>query len=93
MAGSDFCQAAGFPGHFVGVGARGFIAPLWIVDDHQAFELAKRFYHSVLDNDVPVGQALQEERARYQADGPTTPLAYVYYGNPVLRLQHTLHKS
>lgn len=93
MAGADFGQAAGFPGLLVHAGVHGFIAPLWTVDDGLARGIAERFYQATLGENSPVGHALQEQRARYQPKHSTTELAYVYYGNPALRLRYTRPKT
>jgi hypothetical protein len=33
-----------------------------------------------------VGEVLAAERANYAAEGSATPMAYIYYGHPNLRL-------
>jgi CHAT domain-containing protein len=80
-------QAAGFPGDLIRGGALGFIAPLWDVDDALALQIAQNFYTATLGDGQPVGDVLYAERARYQPAGSTTPLAYIYYGHPRLRLK------
>jgi hypothetical protein len=89
MAGAEFCQAAGFPGLLLRAGVHGFIAPLWMIDDGLARGIAERFYEATLQASSPVGHALRKERAQYQPEHSTTALAYVYYGNPSLRLRDT----
>ncbi len=86
MPGTSLGQAAGFPGVLVRGGARGFLAPLWEVDDQPARAFAEAFYEATLGQNRPVAEILQAQRNTYRAGGPTTPLAYVYYGNPSLRL-------
>jgi CHAT domain-containing protein len=87
-AGESLGQAAGFPGILVRGGARGFIAPLWQVDDKLAREMAENFYEETFKQQKTVGEVLQSRRCRYDRDGSTTPLAYVYYGHPALRLNY-----
>lgn len=79
-------HAGGFPGILVRRGALGFIAPLWDVHDDLARTLAETFYSETLERRQPVGAVLQAQRAMYKDDS-TTPMAYIYYGHPALRLQ------
>ena len=79
-------HAGGFPGILVRRGALGFIAPLWEVDDDLARAHAETFYSETLERKQPVGAVLHAQRAEYK-DGSTTPMAYIYYGHPALRLQ------
>ena len=78
----------GFAATFVRSGCRGFIGPLWEVDDVVARELATRFYEGVAQGVGPA-ELLRRERARFireeghtGIDPPTTLTAYVYYGHP-----------
>ena len=79
----------GLAAAFLEAGARGFIAPLWSVNDQVAKDTAVRFYQEVVTGKRPVGEVVRELRARFnefpQRDQPT-PLAYVYYGHPGLLL-------
>lgn len=74
---------------FLGVGARGFLAPLWSVDDAFARQIALDFYRYTLLEGRTVGEALRLVRGLYATVGDrtqSTPLAYAYYGHPDLRL-------
>ena len=77
----------GLAAAFLEAGARGFIAPLWSIDDQVAKDTAVRFYEQTVTGKRPVGEVVRELRARFnefpQRDQPT-PLAYVYYGHPGL---------
>ena len=84
--GASLGMPAGFPGAFVGGGAQGFIAPLWEVVDVQAHDLALAFYAAVFKDGRRVGEVLRELRRGYDRSKHTTPLAYIYYGHPMLRL-------
>ncbi len=79
----------GLASAFLAVGCRGFLAPLWAVEDDLARDLALDFYRYTLGDGLTVGAALRRLRGRF-ANIPgrtrTTPLAYVYYGHPDLRL-------
>jgi hypothetical protein len=79
-------HAGGFPGILVRRGALGFIAPLWEVDDDLARVHAETFYCETLERKQPVGAVLHAQRATYKEES-TTPMAYIYYGHPALRLQ------
>lgn len=78
----------GLAGAFIRSGARGFVAPLWNVDDDLALSLSSAFYNRVLDNGESVGEALRMMRQTFtQGSARTaTPLAYVFYGHPGLCL-------
>ncbi len=74
---------------FLGSGSRGFIAPLWLVDDTLAHDLALEFYEMTIGEGIAAGEALRRMRQHYdpKATKPlSTPLAYVFYGHPDLRL-------
>lgn len=85
-AGSRLGQMSGFPGVLIRNGVSGFIAPLWEVNDAVAAKVAERFYERALDKGEPVGETLRAIRAAPRMDDSITPLAYVYYGHPALRL-------
>jgi hypothetical protein len=89
-AGTSFGQAAGFPATLVRRGVLGFVAPLWDVDDALARAFAERFYKDTLTGAETVGAVLRAGRAAYRPDQSTTPLAYIYYGHPALRLTNSL---
>lgn len=84
--GKELGDMAGFPGSFVATGCLGIIAPLWDVKDEVAYALAVGFYRLVFEEQVPVAEALRRHRATYDKAGHSTPLAYVYYGHPGLKL-------
>ncbi|HRW18819.1 MAG TPA: CHAT domain-containing protein [Dermatophilaceae bacterium] len=82
----------GLAGAFLTIGARAFVSPLWSVDDVLAQQTALEFYRHTLADGLTVGEALRRLRAAAGAVGATTettPLAYVYYGHPDLRLTLT----
>jgi hypothetical protein len=79
-------QAGGFPGALLRGGAKGFIAPLWDVDDLDARALAEAFYDDVFVQNRSVGEALHAYRLCYAGDS-TTSVAYLYYGHPALALR------
>jgi hypothetical protein len=85
--GRSLGHAGGFPGVLVRRGTLGFIAPLWDVDDDLARAHAEAFYAETFERDQPVGAVLRARRGTY-GDGPTTPMAYIYYGHPALRLRY-----
>ncbi len=82
-------DAGGLATSFLGTGARGFVAPLWNVDDQVAQDTALEFYELALGEGVPVAEVLRRRRARFDADAvapQATHLAYVFYGHPNLQL-------
>jgi CHAT domain-containing protein len=84
--GSELGEVAGFPGGLVRGGVTGVVAPLWDVDDELAYAGAVRFYENVFDKGKSVAEALREWRRDY-GKGPTTPIAYTFYGHPNLKLR------
>lgn len=81
---------AGLAAAFLQAGARAFIAPLWNVNDTIAKDIALSFYAETLGKGRRVGEVMRELRAHFTnafaERDQTTPLAYVYYGHPNLRL-------
>lgn len=82
---------SGFAGSSLRAGFRGFVAPLWSVNDVIAEKIALRFYELVFESPTSVGEAMRKLRAGYKTGTPAPPistyLAYVYYGHPELILQ------
>ena len=85
-------DAGGLATSFLKTGARGFVAPLWNVDDQVAKETALTFYDAALGQRLPVAEILRQRRALFDpsaARPEPTHLAYIYYGHPNLVLTHT----
>ena len=77
----------GFPGHCLSGGFTGLVGPLWAVDDKAAKSVALAFYKEALADGRSVAEVLRDLRAHYKPDDPAPSfLAYVYYGNPHLKL-------
>lgn len=87
-ASSVLSSYGGLAASFLGTGCRGFLAPLWDVDDDVAKEIALEFYDSAFRQGLTVGEAVRRIRAGFGdgAKGTATPLAYVFYGHPELRM-------
>jgi hypothetical protein len=82
----------GFPGNCLAGGFCGLVAPLWAVNDSVARSFAIEFYREALtvQTGSTVADILRKLRAKYDRAHPVTSyLAYVYYGNPFLRLTAT----
>jgi hypothetical protein len=80
---------AGLAEAFLYAGASGVVAPLWSVKDRLAREIALRFYEGSFAGRGPA-EILRRERATFRAaaEAPSaTPLSYVFYGHPNMRLQ------
>lgn len=92
-AGELLASFSGFAGEAIKGGFRGFLAPLWSVEDQLARDIALGFYEQVFgDADRaprPVAEVLREMRARFADTEPNslTRLAYVFYGHPGLTLR------
>jgi len=67
-------------------GVTGYIGGLWPIGDRAASEAAGLFYVAAFEG-VPVAEALRRVRLRFDQTGDPTFLAYVYYGDPDLRLE------
>lgn len=84
---------SGFAGEAIKGGFRGFLAPLWSVEDQLARDIALGFYEQVFGDGSraprPVAEVLREMRARFADTEPNslTRLAYVFYGHPGLTLR------
>jgi len=65
----------------------GFVAPLWEIHDEPARLLAEVFYQAALEEGQNVAEVLHQHRLTYDRAGTTTPLAYIYYGHPALKLR------
>jgi CHAT domain-containing protein len=90
MADETLGSYGGLAGSFLNEGFRGFVAPLWAVNDKLAHQLALKFYEQTLAGGEPVSEAMRALRVEYDpgAQMPSaTPLAYVYYGHPDLVLE------
>lgn len=83
---------SGFAGEAIKGGFRGFLAPLWSVEDQLARDIALGFYEQVFGDEAraprPVAEVLREMRARFADSEPNslTRLAYIFYGHPGLTL-------
>lgn len=85
---------SGFAGESLKGGFRGFLAPLWSVDDGLAHDIAIEFYERVFGSEArrpePVASVLRDLRRRFAPDtekSSATRLAYVFYGHPGLILR------
>ena len=82
-------EYGGMAGAFLVEGCRSFLAPLWVVDDVAARNLALDFYRYTLEDGLPVAEAMRRLRASFgtpTAADTSTPLAYMFYGHPALHL-------
>ena len=89
FAGQLLGDYGGFPGNCLAGGFCGLVAPLWAVNDSVAKEIAIEFYRKALkaDSGVSVAEIIRDIRSNYNRKNPISSyLAYVYYGNPSLRL-------
>jgi hypothetical protein len=87
MLGENF----GFAGCSLHAGFSAFIGPLWSVNDELARMVSHEFYQRAFNKGETLAEILRDIRTRFDGKsgpaGPTaTPLAYVLYGNPALRL-------
>ena len=90
MAGETLGAYGGLAAAFLNEGFRGFVAPLWAVNDKLAHDIAVKFYQQTLDQQQPVAEALRTQRREYEPNAPvpsSTHLAYVFYGHPDLVLE------
>lgn len=87
-AGTSLGQASGFPGIMLKKGMLGFIAPLWEVHDVAARAFAEHFYTETMNNGAEIGTTLTNLKKAYDYEDSLTPLAYIYYGHPALKIQY-----
>jgi hypothetical protein len=75
-------------------GAAGFIGGLWPLGDTGAADFAGRFYGALTaelgrDGSTEVADLLRRARRGFYETGDPTYLAYVFYGDPLLRLHRS----
>jgi hypothetical protein len=90
MAGETLGAYGGLAAAFLNEGFRGFVAPLWAINDKIAHKIALKFYEETLVKHQPVSEALRSVRLDYDPDQPqpsATALAYIFYGHPDLVLE------
>ncbi len=77
----------GWAERFVKAGAGAFIGALWEVNDRLAAEFSGAFYKSLLEENRTLGDAFAIARQSVRDLAPDNPtwLAYVLYGEPLLR--------
>jgi hypothetical protein len=78
----------GWARRFVQSGAGAFIGAYWSVYDTAAFDFAKEVYTRLLD-DMPIGDAVREARAKVRAGGDPTWLAYTVFADPLAKVEAT----
>jgi CHAT domain-containing protein len=73
---------------FIKEGCKGFVAPLWSVNDKIAHEMAVDFYKFTLEEHNTVAEALCKLRSKFENTGQanSTYLAYIFFGHPDLLL-------
>ena len=81
--------APSFAESFFARGVCNFICTAWPVDDAAALAFAMRFYRGLLENSVPIHEAMKAARveiAELEAGGCMTWGAYQHYGDPNFRI-------
>jgi hypothetical protein len=86
VAGETLMNVGGLVGAFLVEGARGFVAPLWKVDDEAARDIAVEFYRRTFERGETVSEAMRQIRSQFRR-AAASELAYVFYGNPDLGLK------
>jgi CHAT domain len=90
-AGEMLSTYGGMAGAFLAEGCRGFLAPLWNVDDTAAHDIALWFYEQAINSGTPIAEILRQVRAGLApisgASNAATQYAYVFYGHPELTLE------
>jgi hypothetical protein len=92
--------SAGMVSAFIRSGARAVVAPLWSVSDDVAHETALQFYEAVLTRGGAPAEVLRVRRSSSAtldgtsgAAGPSTVLAYLFFGHPKLRVSKGLTRG
>ena len=82
-------EYAGVAGKAIRAGFRGFVAPLWSVDDAVAKAISLGFYQAAAGGGT-VAEYFRTTRGKFREtdteDAHTTWLAYLFYGHPATKL-------
>jgi len=73
----------GWAARFIEAGAGAFVGSLWAIDDGKAATFAEVFYHHLLVERLPIGEAVQKARLALRCDGDPTWLAYIAFADPL----------
>lgn len=88
--GSVLGTIGGWAEAFLGRRFRGFIAPLWAVDDVDAAKVVSELFEALVNRRMSVGEALRDIRQSHGGDSPTY-LAYLFYGDVMARFGGAAH--
>jgi hypothetical protein len=78
-------KMAGWARAVIEAGGDAYLGGLWPLGDAAAAEFAAHFYRRAAEG-LPLAEAVRHARARFLATGDPTYIAYVFYGDPRLRL-------
>jgi hypothetical protein len=78
-------DVGGWADKFLWAGAGAFVGAQWSIDDQAAYGFAKGLYGRMLDEGMPIGQAVRESRLALRAAHPGDPtwLAYTVFADPL----------
>ncbi len=67
-------------------GACGCLGPMWKVKDHEAKEFALEFYKKLLDDELPIGEAVRQARLKIKNQFPNSTIwaSWILFGNPTI---------
>jgi hypothetical protein len=82
-------SAASFPRHFLRWGNRAVIGSEAAIPDDVAAKFSRMFYEGILDDGLPVGDAVFQARIRLLARGNPLGILYTFYGDPDLVVQRS----
>lgn len=83
-------MVVGFPAAFLAIGATAVVSPLWAVHDESARNVAEMFYAQAFASPgIPLGRVLRDIRSRWREKRQLTWLAYVLYGDPLVRVRYS----
>jgi hypothetical protein len=82
-------DVGGWADKFLWAGAAAFIGAHWSIDDGVAYDFAKLLYSKLLDDGLPIGEAVRESRlaVREAYPGDPTWLAYTVFASPMARVE------
>ncbi len=83
QGGMSLTDIGGWSTTFLRAGAGAFIGAYWSIFDKPALDFAKAVYKGLLEDHLPIGEAVHAARLAIKKEGETTRLAYTVFADPL----------